>query len=889
MTCTAALRGHPSSRLVVTTLFVLVAGFCSRLADSADALHEAKFEAKIAKCVAGGELAAAWEEELLRESLKGESPAEAEKTLDDCLKVQAAGPSFDRAAVERGRALYKGNGCPTCHGTNAAGSERAPSLMRSQLVMRDKMGETIANVVLKGVPNTAMPAFPLKTNELADVAVFLHSLQSKSKQVTAGGAPSILSGNAAVGRVYFEQRCAHCHSVTTDLKDIGARYPDPQALQQRWLMPKDVPMVALVSSTDGSTVEGRVLHIDEFRVTLGLSDGTLRSFDLAADKSKLVLRDPLVGHRALLPEYLDSDIHDVTAYLATLASPTKAIETARVRTVSQEDLEDTRKPDPTVAPKLPPEALLHPATGSWPTYSGDYSGRRYSTLKQINQSNVRQLALAWITHLTPGPNDSGIYPLITSGQRQRGSSNSPPPNIRGDIRGAILQVRGVLYASCQDNVWAVDARTGQVLWHFNWKSRGGPAGGTRSVGMWGSYLFLETSDAYLVAINADTGRQVWQAEIAPLEEEYWETPAPIVVGNHVLVGAGNILNMPGFVKSFEAQSGRLQWTHYDVPMSPGDPGLESWKNLDVARHGGGQAWVAGSYDPETDLYIYGTGNPTPEFNAAIRGNGEALYTCSIVAIDVETGRMAWYYQISPNDTHDWDAGLTPVLADIAMNGKMRKVVMAAARNGHFFVIDRTTGEHLLTSKYSTRANWAQPVFNDKGQPVRIPQKDSLPSGALVSPANQGTANWYPQSFSPDYGLLYFPSGESWAMTYTTAIDVGGAASGGGMLELAVDSESYLRAIDPKTGRVAWSIRYPTLGRHGNFGMLGQGVLTTAGRLLFADDTVGNLVARDPANGSPLWHINLGKVSNAPETYEIDGQQFIMVAAGDVLYSFTLPN
>ena len=250
--------------------------------------------------------------------------------------------------------------------------------------------------------------------------------------------------------------------------------------------------------------------------------------------------------------------------------------------------------------------------------------------------------------------------------------------------------------------------------------------------------------------------------------------------------------------------------------------------------------------------------------------------------------MAWYYQVSPNDTHDWDAGLTPVLADLTIDGKARKVVMVAARNGYFFVIDRTTGEHLLTSKYSIRANWAQRQLNDKGQPVRIPEKDHLPSGALVSPANQGTANWYPASFSPDYGLFFFSSGESWAMTYTVPIEPGAASSGYGMAELAVDSESYLRAINPQTGRVAWSIRYPTLGRHGNFGMLGQGILTTAGRLLFADDTVGNLVARDPANGKPLWRIRLGKVSNAPQTYLLDDQQFILVAAGDVLYAFKLP-
>lgn len=408
---------------------------------------------------------------------------------------------------------------------------------------------------------------------------------------------------------------------------------------------------------------------------------------------------------------------------------------------------------------LHPSAILRPAPDAWPTYSGDYSGKRYSSLDQVNQSNVKQLSLAWTTRVTAGAGDRGPHPVHIGGVGEGKLFASLVAN----IRASILQVNGILYFSTPDNAWAVDARSGKTLWHYHWKTRGGTHIGNRGLGMWGNYLFMETPDNYLVSLDATTGKERWHVEIASFEEQYFSTPAPIVVGNHVLVGTGNDLDAPGFLQSFDPETGALQWKWYAVPMKAGDPGLETWKDLYAARHGGGNPWVPGSYDPETNLYIIGTGNPSPSYFADARGNMDALYTCSLVAINVETGKMAWYYQTSPNDTHDWDSAQTPVLADIEINGRVRKVAMTAARNGYFFVVDRTTGEHMLTSKFSDTANWAEPKLNAKGQPVRIPEKDSRISGALVSSANQGAANWPPPSYSPDYGLFYVPVAESWAM------------------------------------------------------------------------------------------------------------------------------
>jgi alcohol dehydrogenase (cytochrome c) len=526
---------------------------------------------------------------------------------------------------------------------------------------------------------------------------------------------------------------------------------------------------------------------------------------------------------------------------------------------------------------LLPAEILHPMPDSWPTYSGDYSGRRYSPLKLLNQDNVRNLGFAWNTRLVAGTASVGNFDRIVGGA----TSEDRYPNLSANIRASILQVDGVLYASVPDNAWAIDARDGRILWHFRWKSRGGTHIGNRGLGMWGNYLYMETPDDYLVSLDARTGKERWHVEIANFAEQYFSTTAPVVIDNHVLVGTGNDLDAPAFLQSFDPDTGALQWRFYTTPQKPGDPGLETWKDVDAARHGGGNPWVPGSFDPETRNYIIGTGNPTPSYFAAARGNGDALYTCSLIAVNVDTGKMVWYYQTSPNDTHDWDSAQTPVLADIQFGGRTRKVAMTAARNGYFFVVDRITGERLVTSKFSRTANWAYDKLNAKGQPVRIPEKDHLPGGALVSNANQGAANWPPPSYSPDYGLFYVPVNESWAMYYTLELDPRGAMGLGGKDELPVSSENYLQAIDPATGKTAWSLHYPP----GNFG--GNGILTTAGRLLFAGDTGGNLVARDPANGKPLWHARVGNVSNAPQTYLLDGKQYVLVAATDTLYAFRL--
>jgi alcohol dehydrogenase (cytochrome c) len=255
----------------------------------------------------------------------------------------------------------------------------------------------------------------------------------------------------------------------------------------------------------------------------------------------------------------------------------------------------------------------------------------------------------------------------------------------------------------------------------------------------------------------------------------------------------------------------------------------------------------------------------------------------VVAVNVETGKMAWYYQTSPHDTHDWDSAQTPVLIDAEFNGRMRKMALQASRNGYVFTLDRLTGEHLVTGKFGDAVNWAKGL-NANGQPVRDPAKDFHPAGSLVSSANQGATNWPPPAFNPDTGLMYVPTQDSYAMYYLTETDPRGAMGLGGKEEITLGTmRSYISAIDYKTGKTVWQHVHPSLG-----GALGSGMLTTAGGLLFAGDVSGNIVGYDASTGRPLWHSYLGtQVSNAPQTYSLDGHQYLLTAAGDTIYAFTL--
>ena len=511
-----------------------------------------------------------------------------------------------------------------------------------------------------------------------------------------------------------------------------------------------------------------------------------------------------------------------------------------------------------IAQGLDSAKLLHPTPDTWPSYNGDYSGRRFSTLKQINAANVTNLGLAWVFRADTGP------------------GGSPFGN---QIKSTPLLLDGVLYFTVPDHAWAVDARTGRELWHFKWETKGGIHIGNRGVGIYGNWIFFETPDDYLISLEKNTGKLRWSVEIADLKQEYFSTPAPLVVGNHVIVGVGgDSLDVPGYLEARDPETGQVQW-RFNTEPKPGEPGSETWPNINAMTHGGGMTWMPGTYDPEMSLLFWGTGNPNPVHAGAGR-KGDNLWTCSIVALNANTGKLVWWFQSSPHDTHDYDAVQTPVLIDGEFDGRPRKLVAQASRNGYFFLLDRTSGKKLVAQPYIP-LNWSKGI-DQRGEPIPDPAKEPKTDGALVSPASGGATNWPPPSFDPETGLFYVSTSYSYSVFYLTDTDPNPEGYAG--RDAGVWSQSALKAIDYQTGKIRWSHVFP-----GDGGSL-SGLLTTAGRLLFSGDPSRNLIAFDPASGKILWHVGLGSnVSNGPITYELDGRQYLVVGAGDMLYAFTLPH
>jgi len=492
-------------------------------------------------------------------------------------------------------------------------------------------------------------------------------------------------------------------------------------------------------------------------------------------------------------------------------------------------------------------ALLKPATDTWPTYNGDYSGARYSTLDQISAKNIDSLTLAWA--------------FRTHGHV---------------LKSTPLEVNGILYLTAPDNVWAVDARFGREIWHYQRQSEGDHIG-HRGLGMYKNWLYFTTPDAHLVCLDAKDGKVRWDVELADVKLGYFSTMAPLVIRDHVIAGvSGDVTDVRGFLKSIDPETGETQWTWYTDP-DPGQPGSETWpKDSDAILHGGGMTWMTGTYDPDLNLLYWGTGNPNPVLAGEGRP-GDNLYTCSIVALNPDTGKLAWHFQPSPHDVHDWDAVETPVLFDAEFKGKKRKLLAQASRNGFYFLLDRTNGQYLAAAPFIDQT-WATGV-DAHGRPMAKPEATPTPDGALVEPGSDGATNWMAPSFDPQTNLFYVNARRIFSIYYQT---VTGKAEGWGGRDRNLWANSTIRALDYRTGKVVWNHE---TGEDEN----GAGILTTAGHLLFSADTSGNLLALDAASGKTLWHLNAGgRVAASPMSYQLDGRQYVLFAVQDVLYAFALP-
>ncbi len=508
----------------------------------------------------------------------------------------------------------------------------------------------------------------------------------------------------------------------------------------------------------------------------------------------------------------------------------------------------------------------------WLTFSGDYNGQRHSPLKQLTPQNVAGLVPQW------------IFQTDIPGLQGRGIENTP------------LVVDGILYVTGNNNTaWAIDGRTGRPIWNYRRRLPPnfiasvccGPA--NRGFGILGDRLYMGTLDAHLVALDRMTGKVIWDVAVGDLKKANAITAAPLVVKNLVIIGvAGGDFSSRGYLDAYDAQTGERVWHFNTIPM-PGEPGSDSWPNADVAARGGGSVWVTGSYDPALNLVYYGTGNPNPDYYGDDR-EGDNLYTCSLVALDADTGKMRWHYQFTPHDVHDWDSAHVPVQADLKIGGQARKVIMVANRNGFFYTLDRESGKLLVAKTFIDGSNWAKEIGKD-GRPIVL---DNVGTADKCLPDNHGGTNFQPPTFDPDLGLFFVTAHETCAtwegVKPTEPIAMGvRVPSGGRSLVEGHDQFSALRAIDPITGQRRWEHKYRPYPSTVALDLTG-GVMSTASGLVFTGDNEGYFYAFEGATGKELWKFEVGAPvwGSAAVTYMLDGRQWVVTTGGLSFTAFALP-
>jgi alcohol dehydrogenase (cytochrome c) len=530
---------------------------------------------------------------------------------------------------------------------------------------------------------------------------------------------------------------------------------------------------------------------------------------------------------------------------------------------------------------LDPALLLKPPTDAWASYHGDYTGRHYSPLQQINAGNAHALTMAWHFRTTASTDNAIVGGAEPPAGAPAGGRGGPSQAAAPLIKAIPLMVNGILYFTGPNHIYAVDARTARMRWHYYWRGR--TAIGNRGVAMYRNSILAVMPDNTVVSLDADTGKERWTKKLTPPDVSNWSTSAPIVIRNHVIVGIGGdtpVGATRGFVESLDPETGESQWKWWVTP-GPGEPGIETWPSPELALKSAGAPWQPPTYDPDLNLLYVPTGQPTPTYNGKSR-EGANLYTCSIVALNVDTGKMAWYYQTSPHETHDWDATEVTVLVDGTLDGKPRKLLAQANRNGWYFLLDRTNGHPIVVTPFAM-TNAYHGV--DNGVLVPNPAKEGSPGGTLVFPTSDGAVNFPAQSYSPDTGLFYTNATDAGSIFYLSPDATDPTGLGRGQEWHGGTYQSRLLAIDYRTGDVKWQHNYPLNG----WGSSQQpGVLSTGGGLVFSGDPSGNLIAFDAATGKILWHAQLGsQITNAPQTWMLDGRQYVTVASGDTLWAFYL--
>ncbi len=491
---------------------------------------------------------------------------------------------------------------------------------------------------------------------------------------------------------------------------------------------------------------------------------------------------------------------------------------------------------------------------NWMTYSGDYSGKRFSGLDQIHVTNANTMVAKW------------VYQTAATGK----------------LETTPLVVDGILYATAQDDrAFALDARTGRPIWMYQRQlpSDIRPCCGrvNRGVAILGDKVFMGTLDAHVIALDAKTGAVIWDATAADYRTGHSFTVAPLAVKNLVVIGiSGGEYGVRGFIDAYDADTGQRKWRFYTVP-GPGEPGHDTWSG-DSWKVGGAPAWNTGTYDPATNQIFWPTGNPAPSNRGDDRA-GDNLYSNSLLALNADTGKLNWYFQFTRHDEHDWDATQVPVI----INAGDRKLIVQADRNGYFYVIDRTNGKLISATPFG-KTTWSDEK-DAAGRPVANKTAPPTLEGHTVCPGALGTTNFFPPTYDPLTGLFYVTARDQCDIFSKAPqpYEAGHAFYGSAYFP-SDEAEPYLgflKAIDPVTGEIKKKFQHTSPSW--------SGVLSTAGGLVFSGDAEGNFIAFDAVSLKPLWHFQMGgAVYAGPMAFAVDGKEYVAIAAGSALYAFGLP-
>ncbi|MBM3795647.1 MAG: PQQ-dependent dehydrogenase, methanol/ethanol family [Acidobacteria bacterium] len=510
------------------------------------------------------------------------------------------------------------------------------------------------------------------------------------------------------------------------------------------------------------------------------------------------------------------------------------------------------------AQNVPYERILNSAREpqNWLTYSGNYNGQRYSTLNQVNETTVKRLKVAWV-HQTGTLESHQTSPIVVDGV--------------------------MLITEAPNVVKALDAKTGTQFWRYEHRIPsdlrlccGRP---NRGLAILNDSVYYASIQGDLLALDTRTGRVKWQVKMADHKLGYSSTVAPLAVKDKIITGiAGGEFGIRAFIDAYDAKTGKRVWRFYTVP-GDGEPGRETWAG-DSHKTGSASIWITGSYDPESNVTIWGTGNPGPDWNGDVR-KGDNLYSDSFVALDADTGERKWHFQFTPHDTHDWDATQVPVLLDGTFRGARRKMVVTGNRNGFYYVLDRDNGK-FLQGKPFAKVTWATGL-DDNGRPILVPNSEPTEAGNLIWPSLGGGTNWYSPSYSPLANLFYVSTREQGAYYFKgEAIYKPGEFFNGGGQRTVPEEEPYgaIRALDPETGNLKWEFRMVNPAN--------AGILTTAGNLLFAGVGQGDFAALNSKTGAVLWRFKGGlSIGANPVTYMVEGRQYVAVAIGKGLFTFDL--